>query len=320
MNPKISIIIPCKNIDAYTLDCIDRCKALDYENFEIITLPDYNPNLMIDVKMIPTGEVSPGKKRNIGIANSDGELLAFIDSDAYPQKDWLKNAFRYFNDSNVGAIGGPGITPKDDSLLQKAGGHVLSSFMMGGVANRYRIGKSAIVSDDIHSCNLIVRRAIIEKISGWDEKYWPGEDTLICLEIKKLGKKMIRLPDVIIYHHRKPLFIEHLRQISRYGLHRGFFAKRFPETSLRLNYFLPSTLVLFMTAGFILSIINSPISYLYISILSIYLFGVFVASIMTVVSGKDLRFFLLVFTGTITTHIVYGINFIWGLLIRELKR
>ncbi len=319
MNPKMSIIIPCKDIDALTLECIDKCSELDYENFEIIVLPDYESTLNRNIKLIATGEVSPGKKRNIGVKNSGGELLAFIDSDAYPRRDWLKNAVKYFSDPEVAAVGGPGVTPETDSIMQKAGGYVLSSFMVGGLADRYNTGKSR-VSDDIHSCNFIAQRYVLEDIGGWDEKYWPGEDTLICLGIKKIGKKMIEAPDVIVFHHRRPLFKKHLMQISRFGLHRGFFAKQFPETSLRLNYFFPSMLVIFMISGAIFPFFGGSIQLLYILIFSIYLFAALGVSLMAAAYGRNLLYLPLVFIGTIATHITYGINFLRGLASRELER
>ncbi|MFQ6136538.1 MAG: glycosyltransferase [Candidatus Hydrothermarchaeales archaeon] len=55
----------------------------------------------------------------MGIENSAGELLAFIDSDAYPRKDWLKNAVKYFSNPEIAAVGGPGLTPEEDNTLQK---------------------------------------------------------------------------------------------------------------------------------------------------------------------------------------------------------
>ncbi|MBU3966069.1 MAG: glycosyltransferase [Euryarchaeota archaeon] len=319
MNPLISIIIPCKDIDQQTSECIQKCKELDYDNFEIIVLPDHEHSTLSQVKIVATGEVSPGKKRNTGEKNSTGEFLAFIDSDAYPQKEWLKNAMRYFNDSDIAAVGGPGITPEEDPILEKAGGYVLSSFMMGGLSNRFRLGKS-IVSKDIHSCNFIARRSIIEKIGGWNERYWPGEDTLICLNIEKAGKKMLESIDVVVYHHRRPLFTKHLKQVSRFGMHRGFFAKRFPETSLRFNYFIPSILVVFMLIGSVFSFFEKSFLTYFIYILGIYLLAVLVASVLAFADGKDMRLIPLVFAGTIVTHLIYGIYFIAGLLSSELER
>ncbi len=75
MNPKVSIIIPCKDIDAQTSECIDSCRQLDHDNFEIIVLPDDNSKGAEDVKIIATGAVSPGRKRNIG-QKAGGSILS----------------------------------------------------------------------------------------------------------------------------------------------------------------------------------------------------------------------------------------------------
>ena len=188
--PLVSIIIPCKDVDDYTRECIEYCRRLGYPNFEVILLPDYPTKAIDGVNITDTGPVSPGVKRNIGVKNSSGEFCAFIDNDAYPRRDWLTNALNLLEDPQVGGVGGPGITPEADGLMQKAGGYVLTSFMMGNLSSRYKT-KSCFESDDIHSCNFVARKAVIEEAGGWNEKYWPGEDTLMCLAIKKLGKKLI---------------------------------------------------------------------------------------------------------------------------------
>ena len=318
-NPMVSIIIPCKEIDDYTMECINHCRRLEYDSYEIIVLPDNDPdNLtqnMKEIIIISTGNTTPGKKRNIGMKYAKGEICAFIDSDARPERSWLKNAISYFKDPEVVAVGGPGLTPPEDSLMQKASGYILSSFMMGGLSNRYRKSGEARESDDIHSCNFIARRSIVEKI-GWNEKYWPGEDTLMCLEIKNLGKKIIDAPDVIVYHHRKPLFREHLKQISRFGLHRGFFAKKYPKNSLKLTYFIPSFLVLFLVLGGIISYLSSTFRILFLSIILVYLTLTFINAALS----RDIKLFFPVWVGTILTHLTYGIYFLVGLTKRELKR
>jgi len=182
-NPKVSIIIPCRKFDHYVEECIKHCKQLDYENYEIILLPDDTLGKMEGVKVIPTGSATPGAKRNIRVANSVGEICIFIDSDARPEKSWLKNAIPYFNNPEVAAVGGPGLTSPENFLMQKASGYILSSFIVGGLSTRYKNSGEVKESDDIHSCNFIARKSIVEEI-GWNEKYWSGEDTSMCLEIK----------------------------------------------------------------------------------------------------------------------------------------
>jgi glycosyltransferase involved in cell wall biosynthesis len=316
LKPLVSIIIPCKDIDAYTKECIECCKRLDYENFEILLLPDYSNEAIEKVRVIATGPVSPGVKRNVGVKNSNGEYCAFIDNDAYPRSDWLTNALKHLHDSQVGGVGGPGLTPEADGLKQKAGGYVLSSFMVGTLSSRYKT-KDSFESDDIHSCNFISRKKTIEDAGGWNEKYWPGEDTLMCLAIKKIGKKLIESSDVVVYHHRRSLFKAHLKQVSRFGEHRGHFVKKFPENSVKITYFFPSLLICLLVLGIITSIFLPVFVYVLIFVSALYLFLSLVAASTQVKTPKLL---LLVWSGIIATHLIYGLYFLLGLSKRELKR
>jgi len=315
-NQLVSIIIPCKEVDNYTKECIDYCRHLDYPSFEIILLPDYPGQTVDGVKVILTGPVAPGVKRNIGVKSSNGEFCAFIDNDAYPRRDWLTSALKLLDDPQVGGVGGPGLTPEADDLLQKAGGYVLSSFMVGNLSSRYKTNR-CFKSDDIHSCNFISRKTIIEAAGGWNEKYWPGEDTLMCLAIKKLGKELIESSDVVVYHHRRSLFRPHFKQLSRFGEHRGFFAKKFPENSAKLTYFFPSLLIFFLIAGIALSLLLSLFVYILLFVLASYFVSSLIAAALQV---KNVKLLLLVWMGIIVTHIIYGSFFLSGLIKRDLKR
>ena len=314
--PLVSIIIPCKEVDDYTRECISGCKQLCYSNFEIILLPDSSTCSIEAVKTIATGPVSPGTKRNLGVKASTGEFCAFIDNDACPRNDWLNNALQYLQDPKVGGVGGPGLTPDEDSLLQKAGGYVLSSFMVGNLSSRYKT-KSSFESDDIHSCNFIARRSDIDATGGWNEKYWPGEDTLMCLAIKKLGKKLIESSNVVVYHHRRSLIRPHLKQVSRFGEHRGFFVKKFPENSAKLTYFFPSFLILSLIVGLALSLLFPFFFYVVLFGIGSYLISSFIAAAQQV---KNAKLLFSVWLGIIVTHIIYGSYFISGLVKRDLKR
>jgi cellulose synthase/poly-beta-1,6-N-acetylglucosamine synthase-like glycosyltransferase len=316
INPLVSIIIPCKDIDDYTRECIKHCKQLDYDNYEIILLPDDSKEPIESVIVLPTGPVSPGVKRNLGVKDSSGEFCAFIDNDAYPRSDWLKNAVEYLRNPEIGGVGGPGLTPDADGLIQKAGGYVLSSFMVGNLSSRYKT-KQSFESDDIHSCNFVARKSVVEEAGGWNEKYWPGEDTLMCLAIKRLGKKLIESSKVVVYHHRRSLFRPHLKQVSRFGEHRGFFAKRFPENSLKLTYFFPSLLVLSLFAGILFSFFSSFLVYVVVFGIAAYLVLSLIAAVLQV---KRANLVLLVWSGIIVTHFVYGLSFLSGLIKSDLKR
>lgn len=310
----MSVIIPTRSIDASTRECVSKCRELDDPNVEILVLPDGNEAPLEGARVIPTGPVPPGVKRNVGAKHAEGAILAFIDSDAYPRKDWLKNARRYLERPDVAAVGGPGITPPTDNAIARASGEVLGSFMMGGrLSSRYTNGQLH-ETDDIHSCNFIAKRAAIEAAGGWNERYWPGEDTLMCLNIKRAGFRQFLAPDVVVYHHRRGTIMAYLRQIWNYGKHRGFFAKRFPETSKKVVYFAPTALLLaFPVAALAYIVYPGALPLIWLAS-ALYLLAVLVASL------KTFKLAPMVFVGIPLTHLTYGAAFLTGLVARDLER
>lgn len=318
----VSIIIPVKRINGYIRESISRILKLDYDEFEIIVLPDATEGEAFPkARVITTGPVGPAEKRDIGARHAKGEILAFLDDDAYPRPDWLKNAVRHFEDNKVAAVGGPAVTPQDDTFYQKISGAVFLSRISGGNPERYwPIGDIREV-DDWPSVNLFVHKEVFEGISGFNSAYWPGEDTKLCLDIIKSGKKIIYDPNVFVWHHRREGLGRHLRQVGSYGLHRGFFAKKFPETSRRFKYFLPSFFVLFLIIGVIILFINEPIlNRLFYAGFGIYLLSLIIALYQIQCKEKNIKISLVSLLYIFLTHIYYGICFLQGFLFtRDLK-
>lgn len=315
----VSIIVAVKGDNPYLRECIEACLKLDYPDFEILVLPDNE--LILDypkTRVIPTGEVTPPIKRDMALEPARGEILAFLDDDAYPVKDWLTKAVSYFSDPRIAAVGGPAVTPESDDLWQEASGRVYSSWAMAGEHRyRYILGEKREV-EDYPSCNFLVRKSAMRRIGGFDTRFWPGEDTFFCLKIvRDLKEKIVYAPEVLVYHHRRRLWTGHLKQIANYGLHRGYFAKRFPETSRKLTYFLPSLLVIGVLSGAVFSLIPA-FRWIYFPAIISYLTVVFISSISSHISSP-FRLTLLVFWGIIFSHIVYGIYFIKGLFSGKLS-
>ena len=307
----ISIIIAVKTWQKNLEECVGKCLKLDYPDFEILIISDNPIDVSYpNVKVIPSGPVSPAEKRDLASQHARGEILAFIDDDVYPEKSWLTSAVENFKDPQVAAVGGPAVTPVEDSLKRRASGEVYESFLTSGpFAYRYKKGTRQYV-EDYPSCNLLVRKEIFDELDGFDTKYWPGEDTKLCLEIvHKLNKKIIYDPDVLVYHHRRPLFLPHLKQIASYALHRGYFARKYPQTSLKIAYFIPSIFVSAIALGLVLNLFSPFIKMLLIFSLLIYFSIVVIFSI-----GRNLKMTLLVIPGVILSHLTYGIFFIKGLL------
>jgi len=302
---KVSIIIPFKNLDKMVEECVGKCLKLDYKNFEIILLPDENIKFK-NVKVIPTGNVKPSVKRNIGVSKAKGEIIAFIDSDAYPEKDWLKKAVKYFDDENIGIVGGPNLTPEEDSELQKASGEILSSsIMVGKFSQRYKKKKEGNVKE-LPSCNLFIRKKLFEKMGGFDVNLLTAEDAKLCFMANNLGKKVYYAPNVFVYHHRRPLFKKHLKQLFIYGRDKAVLLKK--GVGWSVYYFIPSLFVLYVISGFILSLVFGLFNF-YIYSLLLYLLVMMSASL-----SISFRRFYLIFIGGILTHFAYGLGFLRGLV------
>ncbi|MDD5005798.1 MAG: glycosyltransferase [Candidatus Omnitrophica bacterium] len=312
--PSVSIIIAVKQNNPLLEECVDHCIKLDYPFFEVIILPDdmmgvYNER---HIKIIATGKALPAAKRDIGASNASGEILAFLDDDTYPTADWLKNAVINFNEESIACVGGPAVTPENEPFLNKASGKVYESLIISGPARFRYVPLRKRFTDDFPSCNFFIRNNIFQEIGGFKTKFWPGEDTILCLEVvHKLKKRILYDPAVIVYHHRRQLFKKHLSQIVSYATHRGYFLKRYPQTSLKFGYFIPSIMTAIILGSLILGLV-SDLRFFYVPLF--YLLFVFVFSIQ-----KSLKLSFYVFAGSILTHLTYGLNFIKGFLSFRLR-
>jgi GT2 family glycosyltransferase len=312
---RFTILIPVKAPNAFLTECLRKCCALDHPDFEIIVLPDASPDASFEasdprIKVIPTGSCLPAKKRDMGADQATGDVLAFLDDDAYPAGDWLSKAEAVFQDITIGAVGGPAITPPQEESMREASGLVYASWVMSGrYRYRYAVEGPRRDVDDLPSCNLMVRKDVFKKAGGFRTDFWPGEDTLLCLEIISAQKRRIVYdPEVLVFHHRRKLFWEHFHQIANYALHRGHFVKRFPSNSRRWPYFIPSAWVFWTFVGVVTG-------WPYIVSWLVYIGCVFAAAF----NRKDPLMTVMVFYGIIFSHFVYGINFIEGLLRDRLK-
>ena len=312
----ISVVIAVKGDNPYLRQSVSETLKQKYPSFEIIVLPDeeidgYDPQ----VRIIPTGNKLPAIKRNIGVEAARGEIIAFLDDDAYPYGHWMEELAGNFAEDDIGAVGGPGVTPHEDTYWQKVSGAVYASFAASGVYRyRYIVDRRRNV-DDYPTCNLAVRKTVFQEANGFQTNYWPGEDTELCLTIaKKLNKKIIYDPLVEVFHHRRSLWNGHFRQVTQYALHRGYFVKKFPETSRLPQYFAPSLFVLGASLGW-LSWWMGPLWYVYLGIMSIYILVVFAGAFLAAPSLTHATML-----GTVMTHYAYGIYFIIGLVVPSLHK
>lgn len=313
---KYSFIIPVKAINDYIHEAIPIILKIARDDYEIIVYPD---EITLDswskTRQIGTGHCGPAEKRTRAITDALGEILIFIDDDAYPETDFLDQLDEDFHDARVTAVGGPAITPKHDSFWQKVSGAVFLGSLSGGSPKRYvSIGKKHFV-DDWPSVNLSIRKEAFARLKGFDCEFWPGEDTKLCLDIvKKLNGKILYDPALIVYHHRREGLWRHIKQVSGYGLHRGFFAKKYPETSLRFKYFVPSLFFLFVSIGTIVVMLDPTLLPWYGILWLLYTLALFKSALDIFRYEPSIAIVAHALYYIFFTHLAYGFSFLRGFL------
>lgn len=111
-NPLISVIIPIYNVECYLKTCIDSIVNQTYSNLEIILVDDGSPDKCPEicdeyakkdnrVKVIHQENGGLAHARNVGIANSNGEYLTFVDSDDYVSNDYVGSLYKGLIESNA---------------------------------------------------------------------------------------------------------------------------------------------------------------------------------------------------------------------------
>lgn len=317
--PRFSVIVACPGDSEVLRRLIEALKAQTYRNFEVIFLPDrllVRPETNYRFRIIATGAVRPARKRNMGALASNGDVLVFIDDDAYPREDWLATAAARFADPQIHALGGPGLTPPEDPPEAQLSGAIFASpLVSGNFRCRYFIQGPLRRVEDFPSCNLFVRKSAFESIKGFREDFWPGEDTLLCADLQQNGFSLWYEPRVVVYHHRRKVFAPHLRQVGRYALHRGYFARRIGLNSRRLSYMIPALFVLGLVGGIPLSLLWPCLWWVYLPVVGLYFILTMADALLEAPSIRSIAPF---WWGLVATHLWYGVRFIQGVFARKM--
>lgn len=328
-NDFVSVIIPVTKLTYYLLfENLPEFEKQTYKKFEVIVLPNehtqYDLTLLKKYKwlrIIPTGKITrPAEKRNIGVKEAKGTIIAFIDDDAYPRNDWLEQAENSFKKS-VTAVCGPGFLPENSNIWEKIFDQVITSWLgSGGYSYRFISEKERYV-DDYPSMNFLIKKKVFLKLGGFKGDYWPGEDSKLCEEIvyKEKGKILYN-PNVIVYHHRRNSLKNFLQQHANYGFHRGAFFAHGDKNSRRITYLIPTFFVFYLVFFLLFIIYNLLFPNIFYLISNIFYLPLivyfFFSSQLFFKALLDSKNIFVAFLSPIVlflTHLTYGIIFVKGL-------
>ena len=133
--------------------------------------------------------------RNLGMEAATGEIIAYIDDDAYPDPDWLKFLAASFMRTDHAGIGGPNIAPPGDGLIADGVAHA-----PGGPVH---VLLSDEVAEHIPGCNMAYRLDRLRAIGGFDPRFKvAGDDVDICWRLQERGWTLGFSPAAVVWHHQ----------------------------------------------------------------------------------------------------------------------
>ncbi len=226
--PRISVIVCTYNGARTIRDCLEGLDKLDYPNFEVIVVDDGSKDATAaiaqeyNVRLIRTENRGLSNARNTGLQAATGEIVAYIDDDAYPDPHWLTYLAATFLRTKHAGVGGPNIAPPDDNPIAEC------------VANSPGGPMHVLLSDreaeHIPGCNMAFRKDCLQAIGGFDPQFRvAGDDVDVCWRLRQRGWTLGFNPAAMVWHHRRNSIVAYWKQQKNYGKAEALLEKKWPE-------------------------------------------------------------------------------------------
>lgn len=213
--PKASLIILAgEDVQAAKNAAKAFIENTDYENFEVALVCSKSVKNDLEksnfvaaadgrLKTIICEKGSEAEKFNFAVAQTDGEILCFVDANLKPEaKDWLVEIAGFAYQKEIGAVGAK-LLYADSSVLH--GGLIIGTHDLIGIAhhqfpradggNFVRAQVAGNFSAVSISC-LATRREVFLSLGGFDAENFPHKlfDVDFCLKLNEKKRRIVFTP------------------------------------------------------------------------------------------------------------------------------
>lgn len=216
-NPLISIIVPVYNKEQYLQDCVDSLVRQTYSNLEIILVDDEstdNSGKICDEYAKRYGNVTTIHKPNGGPSSawkagfklSQGEYIAFVDSDDYVDDSMIEEMAAECSGIDWEIITSDYAITKDDGsetyVYQKLSpGEYLREDIVNTLIKDFLGNEHRSISFS-RCMKLISRKLIEDNFDYCDERVLMGDDSTIILPCLIDAKRIYVMDRKVYYHYR----------------------------------------------------------------------------------------------------------------------
>ena len=214
--PKLSIVIPVYNAGKLLDRCLSSLTNQSFKNFEILIINDGSTDNSLEVinskyndslcKVINLGKnCGVGNARNIGLHNSKGEYIAFVDSDDWVDLDLYIEMISALNESGAD-IAICGIKNEyENSILSEIryeykyknqiDSETAINLLINHGGNNCRI--SPVVWNKVYKKEIIINN----NISFLKNSYW--EDDIFNFQVFLHTRKVCFIPSVVYHYYQR---------------------------------------------------------------------------------------------------------------------
>src|SRR5229473_1598378 len=234
--PKVSVVVCAYNAESTMAACLESLRDLRYPAYEIVVVDDGSTDrtgAIADeyegLHVIHQENQGLSAARNVGIAASTGEIIAFTDSDCVVDPDWLYYLVATFLSSGQAAVGGPNLPPPEDSLV--------ASCVAASPGGPLHVLLDDEEAEHIPGCNMAFRREVLEEIGGFDPLYRAaGDDVDVCWRLQDRGYRIGFSPAAMVWHFRRNTMKAYIGQQKGYGKAEALLYFRHPQRFNALGY------------------------------------------------------------------------------------
>jgi glycogen synthase len=227
---KVSVIINTLNRVKSLLVTLEALQYLDHEDFEVVVVNGPSSDGTSEaleayagrVKLADCPEANLSRSRNIGIALAAGDVVAFLDDDAYPEAAWLDRIVDGYDEEEVAAVGGPvldhsGIDHQVRFLRSNRFGGSEVDVLAGAINPSYLLSvPGASHFPSILGTNSSFRRSVLTAMGGFDEEYeYFLDETDVCVRLVDAGYVVRSVEDGFVHHKFLPNSIRKGDRIAR---------------------------------------------------------------------------------------------------------
>ncbi|MFH1191644.1 MAG: glycosyltransferase [Candidatus Omnitrophota bacterium] len=224
MGNEISIVVPTYNRPEGLKNCLDSLFAQDYpkEKYEIIVVDDSINGAakgMLDelkrthsnLSYIIQYHKGPASARNLGVKNSSGEIIGFVDDDCTVFKNWVRLMIKsHAQNPRITVVGGLTLTAVRKTPV------LISQFLSTCSIETYFNGEQEVVF--FPTCNVSLKKRIFDTYKFNETFPLPGgEDLEFFWRLFKDGHRFIWDKDTKVVHCRKDTTVDFFRQAYIYG-------------------------------------------------------------------------------------------------------